>query len=215
MMIESLRGMTVVMLRICQSNRSCAAPAFGGGLLSHFSKSGFSMSTSPVRMAPSSVRRIIQLSTSGCHPRSLALTKMIPARETVAGEAFRKFSTSKTILQLSVMGMRSLLARVRILLSSSTVLRFSIQMASTGPSQMIHDVYFSERLFFCCQMEANTPGVHSSLMGSLNPYIWESVIAFGFILMILWGLLFPVIQSVRTVAISVLPHNVGPTSMKP
>merc|ERR1719253_680654 len=118
----------------------------------------------------------------GSQGRSLALTKMMPARETVAGEALRRSCTSKTILQLSVIGMRSLLARVRILLSSSTVFRFSIQMASTGPSQTIHVVFLSARLLYFCQMDANTPGVHSSLTGSLTPYIWESVMALGFIM---------------------------------
>lgn len=63
---------------------------------------------------------------------------MIPHRDTVAGLALSRFSTSKVILQLSDIGIRSALARVRILLSSSTVLRFSIHIASTGPSQLIH-----------------------------------------------------------------------------
>lgn len=35
------------------------------------------------------------------------------------------------------MGIRSPLAKVSVLLSSSTLLRFSIQMASTGPSNTI------------------------------------------------------------------------------
>merc|ERR1719387_1606023 len=113
--------MILLMFLMHQSKRSWAAPAFGGGCFSHLSK-------------------------TGCHPKSVGLTKMIPARDTVAGEAFRRFSTSNTILQLSVIGIRSLFARVRILLSSRTVFRFSIQMASTGPSQTIQVVYFSERL---------------------------------------------------------------------
>ena len=57
---------------------------------------------------------------------------MMPARETVAGEALRRSSTSKCSVTLGrYMGIRSLLARVRILLSSMTVFMFSIQMAST------------------------------------------------------------------------------------
>jgi len=66
---------------------------------------------------------------------------MIPQRDTVAGEALSRFSTSKVILHLSDIGMRSALARVKILLSSSTVLRFSIQIASTGPSQQIQEIF--------------------------------------------------------------------------
>ena len=41
------------------------------------------------------------------------------------------------ILHCGDMGIRSPLARVRVLLSSNTLLRFSIQMASTGPSNTI------------------------------------------------------------------------------
>mmetsp|Transcript_25628 Transcript_25628/g.73725 ORF Transcript_25628/g.73725 Transcript_25628/m.73725 type:complete len:248 (+) Transcript_25628:1979-2722(+) len=140
---------------------------------------------------------------------------MMPARDTVAGEALRRSWTSKTILQLSVIGIRSLFAKVRILLSSNTVLRFSIQMASTGPSQMIHVVFLMERLFHFCQIEAKTPGVHSSLTGSLTPYICESVMALGFMITLWCGFPSLVIHVVRICAISVLPQSVGPTSMKP
>lgn len=62
------------------------------------------------------------------------LMKTIPFLETVAGDALSMLSTSKMILQFGAIGMRSPLASVRVLLSSSTELRFSIQMASTGPS---------------------------------------------------------------------------------
>jgi len=62
------------------------------------------------------------------------LMKTIPFLETVAGEALSMLCTSKMILQLGAIGMRSPLASVRVLLSSSTEFRFSIQMASTGPS---------------------------------------------------------------------------------
>jgi len=58
----------------------------------------------------------------------------IPFLDTVAGDALSMLCTSKMILQLGAIGIRSPLASVRVLLSSSTELRFSIQMASTGPS---------------------------------------------------------------------------------
>mmetsp|Transcript_37397 Transcript_37397/g.96688 ORF Transcript_37397/g.96688 Transcript_37397/m.96688 type:complete len:320 (+) Transcript_37397:5238-6197(+) len=215
MTIESFASMTFLMLRMFQSKRSTTAPELGGGCFSHLSNSGFSTSTSAERFAEISGRRSSQACTIGSQPRSLALTKMIPARDTVAGDALRRSWTSKTILQLSVIGMRSLLASVRILLSSSTVFRFSIQMASTGPSHTIHVVLFRLRLLYFCQIEAKTPGVHSSLTGSLTPYICESVIAFGFMTTRLCGAPSFVRQFVRTCAISVLPHSVGPTSMKP
>lgn len=60
----------------------------------------------------------------------------IPILDTVAGDAFSMLCTSNSSLQVGAMGMRSPLARVSVLLSSSTEFRFSIQMASTGPSKM-------------------------------------------------------------------------------
>jgi len=57
----------------------------------------------------------------------------------IVNETIKKhISTSKRILQLGDMGIRSPLANVKVLLSSSTELRFSIQMASTGPSKISH-----------------------------------------------------------------------------
>eukprot|EP00961_Rhodomonas_salina_P048978 657455-Rhodomonas_salina.1 len=67
---------------------------------------------------------------------------MMPMRDTVAGEALLRFSGSKTAFISAVIGMRSPLARVNSLLSSSTVFKFSIQMASTGPSSRIHVLAF-------------------------------------------------------------------------
>lgn len=43
--------------------------------------------------------------------------------------------TSNNSLQVGDMGIRSPFARVRVLLSSKTEFRFSIQIASTGPSK--------------------------------------------------------------------------------
>lgn len=57
--------------------------------------------------------------------------------DTVAGEALSMLWGSKTTLQLGAMGIRSPFAKVRVLLSSNTLLRFSIQIASTGPSNTI------------------------------------------------------------------------------
>jgi hypothetical protein len=60
------------------------------------------------------------------------------------------------------MGIRYPLASVKILLSSSTVLRFSIQIVSTGPShvsQMLNLEFLA--LHFCHKVE-NTPGIQSS-----------------------------------------------------
>lgn len=62
---------------------------------------------------------------------------MIPARLTVAGDALARCSTSKSSFMCEAIGTRSPLAKVKTRLSSRTVLRFSIQMASTGPSRTI------------------------------------------------------------------------------
>lgn len=61
----------------------------------------------------------------------------MPLRETVAGEALSMLCGSNTTLQLGAIGIRSPFASVRVLLSSKTEFRFSIQMASTGPSSTI------------------------------------------------------------------------------
>lgn len=61
----------------------------------------------------------------------------MPLRETVAGDALSILCGSKTTLQLGDIGIRSPLASVSVLLSSNTEFRFSIQMASTGPSKTI------------------------------------------------------------------------------
>jgi len=63
---------------------------------------------------------------------------LLPFLETVAGEALSMLWGSKMILQFGAMGIRSPLASVRVLLSSRTELRFSIQIASTGPSNTSH-----------------------------------------------------------------------------
>jgi len=67
------------------------------------------------------------------------------------------------------MGILSPLASVRILLSSNTVLRFSIQIASTGPSQTIQVLYLLALLFDFYHKDENTPGVQSSDISDLTP----------------------------------------------
>ena len=71
----------------------------------------------------------------GLQSRPELLMYTMPLRDTVAGEALSMLWGSKMILQFGAMGMRSPLASVSVLLSSSTEFRFSIQMASTGPSR--------------------------------------------------------------------------------
>ena len=141
---------------------------------------------------------------------------MIPARETVAGEAFTNVSTSNIILTLSVMGIRSPLASVRILLSSSTVFKSSIQIASTGPSAIIHVLKLLLRLLYLAQIAAKTPVVHSPLIGSVSPYISCARIALGLKRMSLYWI--PSLScnvSLRHLKIQDFPPPEGPTSMIP
>lgn len=84
----------------------------------------------------------------GLQLRADELMKTMPIRDTVAGEALSMLCTSNTSLQAGDMVMRSPLARVRVLLSSNTEFRFSIQMASTGPSSTIH-MNSPERIYSC------------------------------------------------------------------
>ena len=62
----------------------------------------------------------------------------MPQRETVAGEATARSCTSKIIDCGDDIEIISPDMRQSFLLSSSTVFMFSIQIASTGPSNMTH-----------------------------------------------------------------------------
>jgi len=155
------------------------------------------------------------VSINGFHPRSVGDTKIIPHLETVAGEALFRFSTSNTILQNSDIGILSALAKVRILLSSSTVLRFSIQIASTGPSQIIQ-----ETCLFCLplhffQIYEKIPGTQSFVVKFIIPYISWFLIALGFILTS-WCLILRSVRAlVRQFIIVDLPLPAVPTTMNP
>jgi hypothetical protein len=74
----------------------------------------------------------------GLQSRADELINTIPFLDTVAGEALSMLCTSNRILHEGAIGIRSPLARVSVLLSSSTEFRFSIQIASTGPSKISH-----------------------------------------------------------------------------
>ena len=69
------------------------------------------------------------------------------------------------------------------LLSSSTVFMFSIQTASTGPSNNIH--FLSSLCETACSRKdtASTPSDHSWETGSKLPYSWPIVIDFGLIIL--------------------------------
>mmetsp|Transcript_47104 Transcript_47104/g.145274 ORF Transcript_47104/g.145274 Transcript_47104/m.145274 type:complete len:232 (-) Transcript_47104:13-708(-) len=78
--------------------------------------------------------------------------------------------------------MRSPLNRHSILLSSSTVFMFSIQMASTGPSKTIHcrSGFTLDSDLTLRAMPDSKPSVHSRVIGLMSPYSSPIVIDLGF-----------------------------------
>mmetsp|Transcript_8303 Transcript_8303/g.37841 ORF Transcript_8303/g.37841 Transcript_8303/m.37841 type:complete len:220 (-) Transcript_8303:806-1465(-) len=174
----------------------------------YFSKRGLSAADSCLARVSS------HESTMGFQPSSVSETKMIPARDTVAGDALLRFSGSNIAFMIPLICTRSPLARVRTLLSSSTVLRFSIQMASTGPSSTIQVLFFFS---FAARRHstAKTPSVQSPVAASRRPNICGAVIALGFIFQTTCLLPTSVRAPASVSQMAVLPLPVGPTSMIP
>lgn len=108
--------------------------------------------------------------TKAYHPSCLVSKKTIPHRETVAGEAYAKSSTSNIIVIQLVSLIISPLVRQSFLLSSSTVFIFSIQTASTGPSKTSHFLYLTSAYYahFLIRI-ATTPSVQDFVFGSSLP----------------------------------------------
>lgn len=97
----------------------------------------------------------------------------MPQRLTVAGDATERSCTSKSMRSSGRSLIRSELARQRVMLSSSTVFMFSIQRASTGPSNTIQYASFgfqseSSRLGVLTSrmIEEASPSTHSCVKGS-------------------------------------------------
>ena len=70
--------------------------------------------------------------------------------------------------------MDSPLTRHNFLLSSSTVFMFSIQIASTGPSNMTHFRSLVVDAAACLYIVLMMPSCHSRVFGSNSPYIWPA-----------------------------------------
>jgi hypothetical protein len=111
----------------------------------------------------------------------LASKNTIPQRLTVAGLACYKSSTSNIIVIQRVRRMVSYEVRQSFLLSSSTVFIFSIQTASTGPSNTTHlrsgisPMVASSRIIL-----GKTPSVHVFVSLSKRPYNCQLVMLLGF-----------------------------------
>mmetsp|Transcript_37224 Transcript_37224/g.88179 ORF Transcript_37224/g.88179 Transcript_37224/m.88179 type:complete len:242 (-) Transcript_37224:575-1300(-) len=167
-------------------------------------------------------RFAIHDATNGAHPTSVSFMKMTPPRDTVAGDASRMFSISRRRRMGGVSGMRSLDARVSVLLSSITVFMLSIQIASTGPSQMIHFLSSFVSLEHMRTIVERIPSVHSCVFSSKEPYSCPIVIAFGFMITRFvvtrpgrLNSLHAHCASASTLLTSVFPPPVGPTSISP
>mmetsp|Transcript_17795 Transcript_17795/g.60097 ORF Transcript_17795/g.60097 Transcript_17795/m.60097 type:complete len:253 (+) Transcript_17795:1621-2379(+) len=104
--------------------------------------------------------------------------KIMPARETVAGDATRRSSTSNKSDICGVSGMRSPLMSVKILLSSMTEFIDSIHMASTGPSKRIHASPGLSDSAHDLKIVDRMPSAHSKVARSYAPYNSVRVIDF-------------------------------------
>ena len=120
---------------------SSSVPSLPSKILSTHQKTYFAQSSLKLSAMISpyfSFFWLIHLSKYGAYPRFFGSTYTIPHLEIVAGDAYYRSATSKSIAQWESKRIRSLLAKVKILLSSMTEFMFSTQTASTSPSYTIH-----------------------------------------------------------------------------
>mmetsp|Transcript_19505 Transcript_19505/g.56125 ORF Transcript_19505/g.56125 Transcript_19505/m.56125 type:complete len:242 (+) Transcript_19505:5184-5909(+) len=148
-----------------------------------------------------------------------SLNQIIPHRETVAGVACLRLSTSRMILMLSGMSSRSPLGSVSNLLSSKTLLRFSAHSGSTSPSKTIQCLRSASPFWLARMVRSRpvkTPSVHSIVVPSRTPYRPSLSMALGSMTYIS-----PLVPSVFSSASSKtrraedLPTPDGPTAITP
>jgi len=105
----------------------------------------------------------------------------IPALDTVAGVAYTKSLISNSIFICYFNGILSLLARVKILLSSMTEFILSIQFASKSPSNTIHLGKMSVIYPRYLKVLLSRPSFHSRVAKLFAPYNSSGVIDLGLI----------------------------------
>lgn len=93
----------------------------------------------------------------------------MPHLDIVAYEALCKSETSKSIHIYGDMLITSPFRRQSFLLSSKTVLRFSIQLESTGPSSNINYLLVEGSFVQILNTSPSTPSVHSLVNWSNLP----------------------------------------------
>mmetsp|Transcript_44665 Transcript_44665/g.112583 ORF Transcript_44665/g.112583 Transcript_44665/m.112583 type:complete len:249 (+) Transcript_44665:283-1029(+) len=111
-----------------------------------------------------------------------SLNQIMPQRDTVASVAYLRSCTSNITRTLLGSARRSPLGSVRILLSSSTLFRFSTHSGSTSPSKMIQcRICASPRTLSMIlrRMWVNRPSVHSRVVLSRLPNSSSLVMALG------------------------------------
>mmetsp|Transcript_5207 Transcript_5207/g.17719 ORF Transcript_5207/g.17719 Transcript_5207/m.17719 type:complete len:262 (-) Transcript_5207:373-1158(-) len=146
---------------------------------------------------------------------SSSLRKIMPMRDTVAGDANRRSCVSKRKLTLSPKAMRSPLGSVRRWLSSSTELSDSIHSGSTSPSQTIHDRTSGGSRTTARAASVRTPSLHSRVSRSISPRSCCRGIDLGFMTCV-----FTVVPHFASAAWSTrqtvdLPQPLGPTTTQP
>ena len=139
----------------------------------------------------------------------------MPQREMVAGDAYCKSKTSKSIVEVGKLSrMRSPLGSVSSLLSSMTEFMFSTHTASTSPSYTMYrrsGLSSGTGLFMSRKMLERRPSVQSRVAGSRLPYSSEMGCAFGLITNCFEGMPVMICARRSDARHAVLPPPVGPT----
>mmetsp|Transcript_13737 Transcript_13737/g.31799 ORF Transcript_13737/g.31799 Transcript_13737/m.31799 type:complete len:248 (+) Transcript_13737:6710-7453(+) len=137
---------------------------------------------------------------------------MIPARDTVAGEASRKFSISNSRRMGGVSGMRSLDASVSILLSSITVFMDSIHSGSISPSRTMYSCGTVVMLAKSRKICDTRPSFHSRVDAWMYPYSSLRVTALGLSTCVVVFSLAMFCALARVLMMHDLPQPAGPST---
>mmetsp|Transcript_13245 Transcript_13245/g.24324 ORF Transcript_13245/g.24324 Transcript_13245/m.24324 type:complete len:317 (-) Transcript_13245:5787-6737(-) len=156
-------------------------------------------------------QRVTSLLTS----TSSSLRKIMPIRETVAGEAKLRSCVSNKKLTLSPKAMRSPFGIVRRWLSSRTEFRLSIHSGSTSPSQTIQVLISAGSLTARRAASVKTPSFHSLVSKSILPRSCCLGMALGFMTWVMTGWPHLTIAAFKTLQRVVFPHPLGPTMTHP
>ena len=125
---------------------------------------------------------LIQLIINGWVPKETGSIYTIPHRETVAGDATARSSTSNIIVIYGVNVNIYPEFKQSFLLSSNTVFIDSIQIASTGPSNNTQCLSLLVSFTVSLIMNAKIPSNHSCVYSLNEPYSYPRLMDLGFII---------------------------------